>query len=125
MAKSNSGKQNKQRKPFDFILTATVLVMLALGIVMVLSASAPSALAEGKDSYKYVRTQGLAAFGGIILMYIISKIDYRIYKKFDKIGYGISFLLLLAVLVPGFGLESRWCNEMDIYKRNRYKFSTI
>ena len=118
MAKSNSIKQNNHRKPFDFILVITVLVMLALGIVMVLSASAPSALAEGGSSYKYVRTQGLAAFGGVILMYIISKIDYRIYKKFDKIGYGISFLLLLAVLIPGFGLESRRCNKMDIHKRN-------
>ena len=125
MAKSNSGKQNRQRKPFDFILTVTVLVMLALGIVMVLSASAPSALAEGKDSYKYVRTQGLAAFGGVILMYIISKIDYRIYKKFDKIGYAVSFLLLLAVLIPGFGMSSRRCNKMDIHKGNRYKFPTI
>ena len=45
-------------------------------------------------------------------MYIISKIDYRIYKKFDKIAYGISILLLLAVLIPGIRWEgggaARW-----------------
>lgn len=125
MAKSNVDKTNIRRKPFDFILVITVLVMLALGIVMVLSASAPSALAEGESSYKYVRTQGLAAFGGVILMYIISKIDYRIYKKFDKLAYGVSFLLLLAVLIPGFGMSSRRSDEMDIHKGNWYKLSAV
>ena len=37
--------------PFDFILCIVVFILLALGIVMVLSASAPSALAEGGESY--------------------------------------------------------------------------
>ena len=45
-------------------------------------------------------------------MYFISKIDYRIYKKFDKIAYAISALLLLAVLIPGIRWEgggaARW-----------------
>ena len=111
MAKSNVDKTNIRRKPFDFILVITVLVMLAL--------------AEGESSYKYVRTQGLAAFGGVILMYIISKIDYRIYKKFDKLAYGVSFLLLLAVLIPGFGMSSRRSDEMDIHKGNWYKLSAL
>ena len=35
--------------PFDFILCIVVFILLALGIVMVLSASAPSALAEGEN----------------------------------------------------------------------------
>lgn len=48
-------------KPFDFILITTVLIMLLLGLVMVLSASAPSALAEDRGSYAYVRTQGISA----------------------------------------------------------------
>ena len=39
--------QKKQKdKPFDFILFVTVLLMLFLGIIMVLSASSPSSLAE-------------------------------------------------------------------------------
>lgn len=35
-------------KQVDFILVITVFAMLALGIVMVLSASSPSALAEDR-----------------------------------------------------------------------------
>lgn len=45
-------------------------------------------------------------------MYILSKIDYRIYKKFDKLAYGVSIVLLLAVLIPGIRWEgggaARW-----------------
>ncbi len=45
-------------------------------------------------------------------MFFLSKIDYRRYKKFDKIAYFGSFLLLFTVLIPGIGQESggakRW-----------------
>ena len=42
MTKNN---RRTKEKPVDFILIVTVLIMLSLGIVMVLSASSPSALA--------------------------------------------------------------------------------
>lgn len=58
----NNNRNSKNiQKPMDFILVITVLIMLALGVVMVLSASSPSALAETGNSYKYVITQGFAA----------------------------------------------------------------
>lgn len=37
-------KNKFNNKPFDFILCIDVILLLALGVVMVLSASAPSAL---------------------------------------------------------------------------------
>ncbi len=37
-------------EPFDFILCVVVFILLALGVVMVLSASAPSALAEDRKN---------------------------------------------------------------------------
>lgn len=112
MPKPKKENQNKKKKPFDFILLVTVFIMLSLGIVMVLSASSPSALSKEGDSYSYVKTQAGAAIIGLVFMYIISKIDYKIYKKFDKIAYIASFLLLLAVLIPGLrwtaGGAARW-----------------
>ena len=79
-ANKNSNFANKQ---FDFILLITVIILLALGLIMVLSASSPSALAEtGDDSYVYFRKQGIFAIVGIIAMLFISKIDYRRYKKY-------------------------------------------
>ena len=92
---------NISKKPFDFTLCITVFLLLALGITMVLSASAPKALAETGSSYAYVKTQAISAVIGIVLMFIISKIDYRIYKRFDKIAYVATIILLASVSVIG------------------------
>ena len=64
---------------------------MALGIVMVLSASAPSALAQNAESYTYAGRQLMFGILGVIAMFIISKIDYRFYKKF--IGQFTLFLV--------------------------------
>lgn len=99
MGRQNT-RENKE-KPFDFILFITVIVLLAIGIVMVLSASSPSALAESGNSYAYVTRQAVFAVLGIILMLIISKIDYKIYSKFAVIGYIASLIMLAAVPIIG------------------------
>lgn len=91
------------KKPLDFILCVTVILLLALGLIMVLSASSPSALSESGNSYKYFQRQGVFAIIGLIAMLIISKIDYRFYRKFAKLAYVGSIFLLLLVAVPGLG----------------------
>lgn len=48
MPKDSKTSARTTNKPFDFILFVTVLVLLAMGIIMVLSASSPSALAESR-----------------------------------------------------------------------------
>lgn len=99
-------------QPFDFILCIVVFILLALGIVMVLSASAPSALAEGESSYLYAGKQLLFAILGLIAMFVISKVDYRLYKKFYWPIYFLSCAILLLVLIPGIGVSAsgarRW-----------------
>ena len=87
--------------PIDYTLLITVLLLLALGLIMVLSASSPTALSEGRSSYAYFIRQGLFAIIGVIAMIFISKIDYRIYKKFYILVYIASLLSLAAVLVVG------------------------
>lgn len=114
----NSNKVKKVSKfvnnQFDFLLCITVLLLLSLGVIMVLSASAPSALSETGSSYTYVRKQATFAIIGIVLMFIISKIDYRFYKKYYWIVYFVSWTMLLLVIVPGIGRNvkgaTRWIN---------------
>lgn len=109
-------QQNKKEiapnneRPFDFVLFITVLILLAMGIVMVLSASSPSALAESGNSYSYVTKQAIFAVIGIILMLVISRIDYRIYAKFAKLAYIGSIIILAAVRVLGSSSKgaTRW-----------------
>lgn len=99
-----------KEKPFDFILFITVLILLLMGIVMVLSASSPKALAESGSSYSYVTKQATFAVLGIILMLIISKIDYKIYAKFANIAYIGSIMILAAVPIIGSSSKgaTRW-----------------
>lgn len=58
---------------------------------------------HGGNSYHYViRQAGFAALG-IVLMLIISKIDYHIYKNFYKIAYVVAIVSLVSVVIPGIG----------------------
>lgn len=96
----------------DMPLLIVVLMLLALGIVMVLSASAPSALADYQDSYKYVKTQAGAAVLGIGVMLLLSRFNYRKFRKFYKVIYLFSVAILFTVLIPKIGVSSngarRW-----------------
>ena len=107
-------KQKVVNNSFDFILFITVLLLLALGVTMVLSASSPSALATTGSSYTYVLKQLISAAIGIVAMLTLSKIDYKKYASFYKIAYLVSLLALLLVLVPGLGRTvngaRRWIN---------------
>ena len=81
---------------------------------MILSASAPSALSTTGNSYTYVKKQFAFAVVGLILMFVISKIDYRFYKKYYWPIYFGSWIVLLLVLVPTLGVSvkgaTRWVN---------------
>ena len=87
--------------PIDFTLLITILLLLSIGLIMLLSASSPSALAESGNSYSYFSRQLIFAVLGIIAMMVISKIDYRFYQKFYKHAWWIALILLVLVLVAG------------------------
>lgn len=112
--KNNIQTAKSKLKPCDFTLCITVALLLALGIIMVLSASSPSSLAETGSSYTYVIRQVQSAALGIVLMIMISKVDYKKYRnrKVYLFAYIVSVVILLFVLVPGVGVEvngaKRW-----------------
>lgn len=112
MQKKKKKVSNFVNNQFDFILCITVLLLLAIGIIMVLSASAPSALSVTGNSYTYVKRQLGFAIAGIFVMLFLSKVDYRFYKKYYWQIYFVSWIILLLVLVPGLGVDvkgaTRW-----------------
>lgn len=112
MAVSRESKNNVSKGSIDFILLIDVLIMLALGLVMVMSASSPTSLSETGKSYTYVKTQAISAVMGLVGMFVVSKLDYRIYKKLYKIIYIVVIILLASVAVIGkeVGGAKRWIN---------------
>lgn len=96
----------KEKKPFDFWLFMTVLIMLSLGLIMVFSASAPTAEKEFHDVYYYIKSQLMYALIGVVAMLFAANYDYRKFgPKTVTALMGGSLLLLFLVLVPGIGRE--------------------
>ena len=102
---SNKTKSSKiswfLNNPVDFTLVIIILALLFLGLIMVLSASSPKSLSEYGTSYQFFIRQLVFAVLGVIAMAVISKIDYRIYKRFYKLAWIASIVLLALVLVIG------------------------
>ena len=102
MARTTNKKNNDiTNENIDYTLLIVILLLLAMGLIMVLSASSPKAISEGSSSYKYFAKQAKFVVAGIFMMYVISKIDYKRYKKFYLLGYVCSIILLLLVLIIG------------------------
>ncbi|MBQ8901545.1 MAG: putative lipid II flippase FtsW [Bacilli bacterium] len=91
------------KKGFDKPLFVAVILIAIFGLVMIYSASFVWANYKFDDPYKFVKMQGIFLVVGIILMIVLSKIDYHIYYKYANIILLICAILLMLVLIPGIG----------------------
>lgn len=90
-------------KRFNLSLFLSVLLISIFGIVMIYSASYIWAEYKYNDAFKFVKNQGLFLIIGIILMILISKVNYNIYKDKAKVILISCIVLLVLVLIPGIG----------------------
>jgi rod shape determining protein RodA len=84
----------------DYVLLAAVLALSLVGTLLVWSATRPSLLAAGANANTYLTKQLLNIVIGLILMIVVSTLDYRRLRRYAPILYGVSCLGLLAVLTP-------------------------
>ena len=89
---------------FDYKLFISVILLSLFGILMIYSSSNIWAEYKFNDSFKFMKNQLVFFIIGIILMYILSKIDYKFYKKKSNLIISICFILLILVLIPGIGI---------------------
>lgn len=80
------------------------LIIVIFGLISVYSSSHIWALYKYDDSLYYIKRQTLFACLGILAMFVTSRIDYHLYKKYYKLILVICFLLLILVLIPGLGV---------------------
>lgn len=92
--------------PIDIPFLMLVLLLTAIGLIMVLSASFASAYyssyTKGNAMYYFMRQGGFAAVG-VLAMFIVGKWDYHIWRKLSPYLLGAALVLLVAVLIPGIG----------------------
>lgn len=85
------------------IIIATVLCLALFGLIMVYSSSSVWSQYKFQDSLYFFKHQGLFLILGLMTMFILSKIDHKIYYKKANWIILICFLLLGLVLIPGIG----------------------
>ena len=107
------------RGPIDMPFLLLVLVLTAIGLIMLLSASFPSAYYEtGKPTHYFTR-QLIFAVLGLAAMWVIGNINYARFRAVSKIALIVSILLLIAVLIPGLGITrnnaTRWLGIGEVF----------
>ena len=90
-------------KKLDYALLISVLVISIFGSIMIYSSSYIWAEYKYNDAFKFVKNQVLFLVVGIILMIIISRVNYNIYYKKATLILLICISLLILVLIPGIG----------------------
>ena len=107
--------------PIDVPFCLMVLLLTAIGLVMLLSASFPSAYYEtdGQNPLHYFIRQAVFAALGLSAMGIISKINYQRLRGLARPLLYVSIILLVLVIIPGVGQTrnnaTRWLGVGDLF----------
>lgn len=111
-------KSRKKRSFFntdgkmDIIFLSLVLIILTIGLVMLFSASYAFSYQNYNNSYRFISRQAIFAVIGVIVMLVVSKIDYHFYRKFAWLFYiliigVLGFLLAIPPMLEGMDVK-RW-----------------
>jgi cell division protein FtsW len=95
-----------------WLLLAVVGTLVTIGLVMVLSASSVFAYARTGDSYSYFKRQALWVLAGLVVMVLVSRVDYRRWRRLGVpllVGatLGLMFVLVHPGAVTAYG-ATRW-----------------
>jgi cell division protein FtsW len=98
--------------PVDMALLFTVIGVVALGLVMVTSASVSIAGRELGDPWYYAQRQALYLLAAIVAACGVARVPMTLWRRYSPMLLLGSTVLLVLVLVPGIGREvngsSRW-----------------
>ena len=86
--------------PMDLPFLLLTLLLTGVGLVMVFSASFPSAYYETGDGTYYFKRQLIFAVLGLFAMVVMSRINYQRLRGASKLLLGFAVFLLVLVIVP-------------------------
>jgi rod shape determining protein RodA len=88
-------------RSWDWPLVFVTCGLTMLGTLLVWAATEPALRQAGLDPHAYLKKAALWAVLGLLLMFITASVDYRRIRRLTPAIYGLSLLLLLAVLAVG------------------------
>ena len=102
----------RERHHLSYPLLTAVLALVAIGVVMVYSASSVQAYLLTNDPSAQGMQQAIWAILGLAAMLVASRTDFRLLRFLAIPFYVVTLALLVAVLIPGVGTEAfgsrRW-----------------
>ena len=105
--------------PMDLSFLLLTLLLTGIGLIMLFSASFPSAYYESGDAAYYVKRQAVFAAMGIVSMLMMSKINYQRLRGTAKLVLGFSIFLLILVIIPHVGITvnnaTRWLGIEGVF----------
>jgi cell division protein FtsW len=113
-----AGRRSYIAKPPDTLLFFSIASLVAIGLVMIFSASSAVALVEHHDVAYYAKRQIVWLVVGLVIAYGAYRLDYHQLKRWAPYLLIFSILSLLAVLVPhvGFAVNGarRWIGASSV-----------
>ncbi|HEY8771628.1 MAG TPA: putative lipid II flippase FtsW [Candidatus Limnocylindria bacterium] len=102
----------RERHEAAYPLLIAVVALVAIGVVMVYSASSVRSYISTSDPGSQGFQQGIWAAIGLVLMVGVSRVDFRVLRSAAIPVFVVTLVLLAVVLVPGVGLSAngsrRW-----------------
>ncbi len=95
----------------DKMLFGVVGILTLFGVLMISSAGIVYADVRFDDPYFFFKRQLIGVVLGFIGMFIVSQIDYHIYRKWALLIFSAALFLLFLVLLPGIGAEAYGANR--------------
>ena len=112
--KKGKGKKKTKRKykltSVNPYILYSVLALVAIGIIMVFSASYYDALYKHKDVFYFLKKELTWVPVGLVALVVMMLLDYHIWRKFTVVAYGATVVALIAVLLFGSNINgaTRW-----------------
>ncbi len=98
------GAKTKGNSYFDYSLLFIIVFLLGFGLVMLYSTSAYTSQLKFNKATFYLDKQIFSTAFGLLVMAVVSAIDYHYFKKFAVFLYFASILCVFGVLSP-LGME--------------------
>jgi len=86
----------KTWRHFDFVLLAATLLLIAIGVLMIRSATLESVVLQNS-----AWRQALFGLAGLAIMFFVTAIDYRLLDSLQKPLYALALAVLAVVVVLG------------------------
>lgn len=103
---------SKFHASFDRPLLLAIFTLLGIGLLTIASAGVAYGKVRFGDEYFFLKEQSFGFMVGLACLFVASRIDYHIIKRFVVPIFFIAIVFLVLVFIPGFGTTvygaSRW-----------------